>query len=144
MSGLTLISTDVLIGLGSNLNDPKKQLLNAIDKIRLISDIAVLAQSSLYESSPQGPQDQENFYNAVILVSTNLPATSLLKSLQEIENDFGRIKTRRWGERVIDLDILFYGQNEIQSISPDLTIPHLQALTRDFVIIPALEIAPQW
>jgi len=134
----------VLIGLGSNLEGPRQQVLSAIGAIKSIEGIHFIANSSLYESSPQGPQDQENFYNAVVLVSTNIPANILLVKLQKIENQFGRIKTRYWGERVIDLDILFYGQDTIQSASPDLTIPHAHALTRDFVIVPALEIAPQW
>jgi len=135
---------EVLIGLGSNLEGPRQQVLNAIEAIKAVEGIHFITHSSLYESSPQGPQDQENFCNAVILVSTNIPANTLLLKLQGIENQFGRIKTRHWGERVIDLDILFYGQDEIQSATPELIIPHPHALSRDFVIIPTLEIAPQW
>ena len=78
------------------------------------------------------------------MVSANISAESPLAELQQIEDKFGRAKTRHWGERVIDLDILFYGKYTIQSNMPDLNIPHLQALTRDFVIIPALEITPEW
>mgnify|MGYP000235112462 CR=1 FL=1 len=137
-------TTDVLIGLGSNLNKPQQQVAKAIEAIKNIDGIDFQRASSLYESSPQGPQDQENFCNAVVLVSTNTSPEALLLVLQDIENDFGRIKTRHWGERVIDLDILYYGQSIIDIQTPDLQIPHLQALTRDFVIIPALEITPDW
>jgi len=137
-------TTEVLIGLGSNLDKPQQQVIKAIETIMKVDGISFQRSSSLYESSPQGPQDQENFCNAVILVSTNIPAELLLLKLQSIENDFGRIKTRYWGERVIDLDILYYGQFTIDIETPDLHIPHRQALTRDFVIIPALEITPDW
>lgn len=141
----TLIkTTEVLIGLGSNLDKPQQQIIKAIKVIENIDGIKFHSASSLYESSPQGPQDQGNFYNVVVLVSTNLAPESLLLCLQGIENDFGRIKVRHWGERVIDLDILYYGQSTIDRQTPDLHIPHLQALRRDFVIIPALEIAPDW
>jgi len=137
-------TTDVLIGLGSNLDKPQQQVIKAIDAIKKVDRIHFQRASSLYESSPQGPQDQENFCNAAILVSTNLPPEHLLYELQSIENHFGRIKTRYWGERVIDLDILYYGQFKIDIETPDLRIPHLQALTRDFVIVPVLEITPDW
>ena len=137
-------TTEVLIGLGSNLDNPQQQVTKAIEAIKNVNGISFQKVSSLYESSPQGPQDQENFYNAAILVSTNLSAETLLLYLQSIENDFGRTKTRHWGERVIDLDILYYGQSTIDIQTPDLHIPHLQALTRDFVIIPVLEITPDW
>jgi 2-amino-4-hydroxy-6-hydroxymethyldihydropteridine diphosphokinase len=137
-------STDVLIGLGSNLDQPQRQVNNAIKAIMAIEDCLFLRASSLYESSPQGPQDQENFCNAVALVSTNLPPKDLLYKLQAIENNFGRVKTRHWGERVIDLDILYYGQSNINLDTPDLHIPHRHALARDFVIIPALEVTPDW
>ncbi|MFT6122219.1 MAG: 2-amino-4-hydroxy-6-hydroxymethyldihydropteridine diphosphokinase [Oleiphilaceae bacterium] len=137
-------NTDVLIGLGSNLDQPKRQVINAINAIINIEGCDFQCASSLYESLPQGPQDQENFCNAVVLVSTNLPPEYLLYQLQTIENNFGRIKTRHWGERVIDLDILYYGQSKIDLDTPDLHIPHRHALARDFVIIPALEITPDW
>jgi len=136
--------TDVLIGLGSNLDKPQQQVTKAIKAIMNIDGIHFQRASSLYESSPQGPQDQENFCNAVILINTNLSPERLLFELQSIEDYFGRIKTRHWGERIIDLDILYYGQTTIDIETPDLHIPHRQALTRDFVIIPALEITPDW
>lgn len=136
--------TDVLIGLGSNLETPQQQIIKAIEAITHIKGIRFQCASSLYESSPQGPQDQENYCNAVVLVSTNLPPEYLLAELQTIENNFGRVKTRHWGERVIDLDILYYGQTIVAIETPDLHIPHRQALTRDFVIIPILEITPNW
>lgn len=134
----------VLIGVGSNLNDPEFQIQTAINTIGCLKSVQVLAQSSLYQSRPQGPQNQNDFRNAVVMINTNLPPVKLLKELQAIEKNQGRIKTRHWGERVIDLDILFYGKQVININSPALNVPHPQALKRDFVIIPALEITPDW
>jgi len=134
----------VLIGLGSNLDSPIAQIQSAITRIQGLKSIRLLKQSPLYESLPQGPQDQNNFINAVILVESLLSPVALLEQLQRIEKDQGRIKYRHWGERVIDLDIIFYDQREIKETSPDLTIPHPQALLRDFVVIPALDIVPDW
>ena len=136
--------SDVLIGLGSNLSSPKQQINNAIQEISLIDTIEVHKTSSLYESIPQGPQDQDKFINAVTFIKTSLTPTELLTALQKIEHRFGRKKTRHWGERIIDLDIIFFNQDIINQSSPDLTIPHPQALIRDFVLIPAIEIAADW
>lgn len=134
----------VLIGLGSNLEAPIKQVQKAIEVISKHPIVELKAKSSLYRSSPQGPQDQEDFINAVILIETPLRPLELLRETQAIENRFGRVKTRHWGERIIDLDILFFNDEEISEQTPSLTIPHPYALERDFVLIPALEIAPDF
>ena len=104
----------------------------------------IIAHSSLYLSQPQGPQDQPPFINAVSLMHTTLDPVSLLLALQAIEQQMGRIKTRHWGERVIDLDLIFYGQRQVSNADPALTVPHPHALERDFVVLPLLEIAPDW
>jgi len=134
----------ILIGIGSNLDKPVAQIHSAITQIQALKSTRLLKQSPLYESLPQGPQDQENFINAVVLIESNLSPVDLLTQLQRIEKEQGRIKYRHWGERVIDLDIIFYGQQEIHISTPDLSIPHPQALLRDFVVIPALDIEPDW
>ena len=82
--------------------------------------------------------------NAVVLIQTQLDPKALLLLLQAIELNQGKVKVRHWGERCIDLDILFIDQLVIQQFNPDLIIPHPNALSRDFVLIPALEIAPEW
>ena len=135
---------EVLIGLGSNLSNPLSQIAAAIKAIKNLPRLHLLAQSHCYQSLPQGPQDQELFCNAVVLVQTDLTPLELLHQLQQIEVTQGRVKLRHWGERIIDLDILFYQDQIFQSQAPDLTIPHPHALSRDFVVIPALEIAPEW
>ena len=134
----------VLIGLGGNLEDPRVQVLKAIKTIGHHPDMVLKGQSSLYNSSPQGPADQDDFVNAVILIETTLSATQLLRETQAIEHQFGRVKTRHWGERIIDLDILFFNKEIISIEAPQLTIPHPHALKRDFVLIPAIELAPDW
>lgn len=134
----------VLIGLGSNLDAPVEQVKRAITKIADHKAIRLITCSSLYESLPQGPQDQGNFINAVISIETSLDPEALLKFLQSIERQQGRIKTRHWGERCIDLDILFIEGAMTQLNLPHLIIPHPHALTRDFVLIPAIEIAADW
>jgi len=133
-----------LIGLGSNLNSPIDQIKSAISNLENLPLTTLLAKSSLYESLPQGPQDQENFINAVVLINYLGTPEQLLEALQEIEQQQGRVKNRHWGERTIDLDILFFGQKRVTSLNPDLTIPHPHALSRDFVVLPAIEIAPDW
>jgi len=133
-----------LIALGSNLEDPIKQVTRGFEALEALSDLVLVARSSLYTSAPQGPQDQADFCNAIALCETNLPPSELLYALQAIEQSFGRIKTRHWGERIIDLDIAFYGQLRVQTENPNLQIPHRYALQRDFVVIPALEVAPDW
>ncbi len=135
---------NALIGLGSNLNNPVQQVQLAIRTLSLHKDIELIKASSLYESLPQGPQDQDRFINAVVLLQTHLEPKKLLLLLQDIESNQGKVKLRHWGERSIDLDILFIDQLTIEQEDPDLSVPHPYALSRDFVLVPALEIAPDW
>jgi 2-amino-4-hydroxy-6-hydroxymethyldihydropteridine diphosphokinase len=135
---------EVLLALGSNLDDPVSQIEKAATVIGEQTGVTLLARASLYSSSPRGPQDQDDYVNSAILIETKLSPVELLSAMQKIEQDFGRIKTRVWGERVIDIDIAFYGQQEVQLTRPDLQIPHREALIRDFVLVPCLELAPDW
>ncbi len=132
------------IALGSNLDNPVLQITQALEALSKLPYSNLVKASSLYTSAPQGPQDQGRFINAVALIETRLQPEDLLKNLQAIEKAMGRIKTRHWGERCIDLDIIFYGQLQIAMDDPDLKIPHPLALSRDFVMIPLLEIVPDW
>ncbi len=130
----------VYIGLGSNLSDPILQVQTALQSLNSLPDSRVLKTSSFYGSKPLGPQDQPDFVNAVCLLETALSPEELLKELQKIEVEQGRIKKRHWGERLIDLDILLFGQMTLSTEA--LTIPHSQMYLRDFVLIPLSEIAP--
>lgn len=136
---MTTISTIAYIGLGSNLSKPIEQVKNAIKTIKNIAQSKVIAVSSLYLSKPMGPQDQDDYINAVLALETTLSAIELLDALQLIENKFGRIrKENRWGARILDLDILLFGDEIINSTR--LTIPHYGMTEREFVLIPLAEI----
>ena len=129
------------IGLGSNLSDPRIQVSNAAKEIGKISASHVIAFSSLYLSKPMGPQDQDDYINAVIAIETSLSALELLDALQAIENLAGRVrKDNRWGARILDCDILLYGNEFIEN--ERLTVPHYGMKLREFVLLPLAEIAP--
>jgi 2-amino-4-hydroxy-6-hydroxymethyldihydropteridine diphosphokinase len=130
------------IGLGSNLSDPQAQIVKAIDAIAQLEGCSIETVSSLYFSRPMGPQDQPNYMNAVLSLNTNLAPLALLDALQAIENNSGRVrKDNRWGARILDLDILLY---DIEVINTErLTIPHYGIKLREFVLLPLAEIAPE-
>ncbi|MCX7125078.1 MAG: 2-amino-4-hydroxy-6-hydroxymethyldihydropteridine diphosphokinase, partial [Gammaproteobacteria bacterium] len=126
------------IALGSNLNNPCRQLQMAILHIRIIPKTVITAKSSVHETKPIGPQDQPNFMNQVIAIETKLTPHELLYALQAIENKMGRVRTVQWGPRIIDCDILLFGDEVIST--DDLTIPHPEMHHRDFVLKPLSEI----
>lgn len=128
------------IGLGSNLGDRRQNIQSSIEKIGAIPDTEVAKVSSFIETLPVGGPAQNNFLNAVIEIKTSLPAQSLLKELQAIESDLGRVRTVKDGPRTIDLDILFYDEKEVKE--ENLIIPHPRIREREFVLGPLREIAP--
>lgn len=130
----------VYIALGSNLAEPSQQLNQALSALANLENSQLIAHSSFYQSKPLGPQDQPDYVNAVARLATSLTPLALLDKLQQIEQQQGRVRLRRWGERTLDLDILLYGDCIIQS--ERLTIPHYDMQNRAFVIIPLAEIAP--
>jgi 2-amino-4-hydroxy-6-hydroxymethyldihydropteridine diphosphokinase len=132
----------VYIALGANLVDPKATLQTAIARLAQLPNTHLLQQSSLYQTSPLGPANQPDFINAVVLVKTALSPLSLLDALQALEGELGRVLTERWGPRMIDLDILLYGDQVINS--DRLTLPHPGIYYREFVLYPLAEIAPDW
>ena len=120
------------IGLGSNLGDRKGHILQALDILRQRRDIRVMDVSTLVETQPVGPvQDQPPFVNGVAAIETSLKPQDLLAELLSIEQRMGRIRKERWGPRTIDLDILLYGNERIDH--PDLKIPHPEIENRPFV-----------
>lgn len=128
----------VFIGVGANIGPVRENFARAL---RSMEECArVVAVSSLYESDPVGPQDQPRFTNAVVKAETELSPFELLGRLKTIEREIGRKKTTRWGPRVMDLDIIFYGDLIISTDS--LVIPHPRAHERRFVLEPLLEIEP--
>lgn len=131
----------VYIGLGSNIEQPRLQIKNAIRALDNLPETQVMADSGYFTSKPMGPEDQPDYVNAVVKMETALAADDLLKSCQLIEKQLGRIKQRHWGERTIDLDILLYA--DLQVDSSDLTLPHPGICQRDFVYKPLLKINDQ-
>ena len=130
----------VYVGLGSNLEDPVAQVLEAVEELEMIPDSILVSRSSLYRGKPMGPADQPDYVNAVVALDTLLSAPQLLQALQRIETQQGRERTgQQWGPRILDLDLLLYGKRVIDS--PELTLPHPGLHERDFVIIPLAEIA---
>ena len=128
------------IGIGSNLDDPVRQVKEALEELDTIPDSVLIKQSSLYASKPMGPADQPDYVNAVASLDTLLSADELLQALQKIERRLGREPGgEKWGPRVIDLDLLLYGKKKISNDT--LTVPHPGLHKRDFVIIPLAEIA---
>lgn len=128
------------IGIGSNLGDPLSNCLDAIEKVVSLEQITLSKRSSLFRTEPVGVRDQNWFINGVIEVKTAFSPRTLLETLKVIEYEMGRREGERWGPRIIDLDILFYGQEIIDE--EDLVIPHPELHKRAFVLIPLNEIAP--
>jgi len=134
------ITTIAYIGLGSNLSEPIKQVQAGIKEIRQLVHSHVINVSSLYLSKPMGPQNQDDYINAVLALETKLSPLELLDTLQLIENKAGRVrKKNRWGARILDLDIILFG-NEIIN-TERLVVPHYGMKTREFVLLPLAEIA---
>lgn len=129
------------IAVGSNLGDPVAQAELAIKALEGIPGTHVLKASSLYSSTPMGPQNQPDYINAVVKIETELAPIDLLDNTQKIELEQGRVrKDERWGPRTLDLDILLYGEQIIDE--PRLTVPHYGMKEREFVLYPLQEIEP--
>ena len=129
------------IALGGNLGNTQQILFEAVKAIDSSAGISVLAESPLYRTAPVGPP-QPDYLNACILVDTTLSPRALLDQLLAIENQFGRVRTQRWGARSLDLDLLFFGEQVIEF--PHLTVPHPRLHERAFVLVPLADISPDW
>ncbi|MBD7986331.1 2-amino-4-hydroxy-6-hydroxymethyldihydropteridine diphosphokinase [Sporosarcina sp. Sa2YVA2] len=128
------------ISIGSNIGDRLHHLTDAVRALHEHKEVTVTVVSSIYETTPVGFIDQADFLNLVVKVETTLSAHDLLGSCQEIENDLGRIREVRWGPRTVDLDILLYNNDNVES--ENLIVPHPRMGERAFVLVPLLEIAP--
>lgn len=126
------------IGLGSNLGDPQQQINRALTELDTLEGCSLCRASSLYASPPMGPADQPDYVNAVAEIHTVLEAGLLLDQLQEIEAHHRREPTHRWGPRTLDLDLLLYGDNVIETSR--LSVPHPGIAKRHFVLYPLAEL----
>ncbi len=132
---------EAYIGLGSNLGDSKKEVNLAMKTIGSLRECQLVKVSSLYESRPEGELQQPNYVNAVVKISTRLPPHKLLADLFVIEDDRGRVRTHRNQSRILDLDLLLYGDLKVSE--PGLIVPHPRLHKRAFVLVPLLEIESQ-
>ncbi len=131
----------VFLGLGSNLGDREKNIKEALRRLQESGMAREIKISSLYEAEPVGVKNQPFFLNAVLRMETDLSPQDLLDALQALERQLGREKGRKWGPRIIDLDILLY-RNLVMK-EKDLEIPHPLLAERSFVLIPLAELAPE-
>ncbi len=131
----------VYIGLGSNLDEPMRQVREALQELESITRTRVVSRSSLYRSDPVGPPDQPDYVNAVAALDTGLAPEELLDALQALEQAHQRVRKIHWGPRTLDLDILLFGERVIAT--ERLTVPHAWMLERNFVLWPLAEIAPE-
>jgi 2-amino-4-hydroxy-6-hydroxymethyldihydropteridine diphosphokinase len=134
--------TIAYVGLGSNLAEPRKQIEAALKTLADLPQTTLIAQSRLYSTEPWGHREQPSFVNAVAELATQLSARDLLHCLLGIERRVGRERNGgRWGPRILDLDILLYGNARIDE--PALHVPHPRLHERAFALVPLAEIAPE-
>jgi len=131
---------NIYVALGSNLNNPIYQVKKVVDHLRNQSDIKILNLSSFYQTKPVGITNQPDFINAVIEIEYHKTPKDLLKLLLDIEKFFGRVRLIKNGPRIIDLDIIIFGNTALNE--GDLVIPHPRMFERSFVMLPLMEIAP--
>ncbi|NOV32092.1 2-amino-4-hydroxy-6-hydroxymethyldihydropteridine diphosphokinase [Methylomonas sp. ZR1] len=132
-------AVEAYVGFGSNLEDSVDHVNRARQEIAALPGVVEIAFSPLYRSLPVGPQDQPDYVNAVLRISTELEPLVLLRQLQKIENQHGRLRNVRWGARTLDLDVLLYAQQRINE--PDLIVPHPELPKRAFVLYPLADVA---
>jgi len=129
------------IGLGSNLGDPVATLRSALQALARLPQTQLIHHSHLYRSAAWGLAAQPDFVNGVALIETSLPARAVLDAMLDLERSFGRVRRERWGPRVLDLDLLLYGQWIIDEAG--LHVPHPHLHERAFALVPMLEVDPE-
>ena len=131
----------IYIQIGSNIGDRKSNIQKSM--LQIETKLGKICRSSkIYESSPWGYTKQKDFLNSVIKVESDFNPFETLEILQKIENDLGRVRKKKWDERIIDLDILLFNDQIINTVN--LTIPHQYIQERNFVLVPLNEIAPSY
>ena len=128
------------VGLGSNLGERETLVQQALGDLARLPETTRVRASSLYETEPVGEIEQPNFLNAVAMLDTGLAARQLLWNLRRIEVRLGRVRSRPWGPRTMDLDLLLFGDLVVDE--PDLKLPHPELARRAFVLVPLVELDP--
>lgn len=132
---------EIGLGLGSNIGEGPANIVKALRLLEESGTVEFAVVSSIYKTAPWGYLAQPPFANACALARTRLDPAALLAAVKKVEADMGRKKTIRWGPRLIDIDILFYGDAPFST--PDLVLPHKELFNRAFVVVPLAEIAPR-
>ncbi len=131
---------DVYLSIGTNIGERYENLQQAVALLREKENIEVVRVSSVYETAAVGYTDQADFLNIAVHLKTDASSTEMLKICQSIEQELGRVREFRWGPRIIDLDILLYNQENIET--ENLLVPHPRMYERAFVLVPLVEISP--
>ncbi|AJK89843.1 2-amino-4-hydroxy-6-hydroxymethyldihydropteridine diphosphokinase [Lysinibacillus fusiformis] len=131
---------DVYLSIGTNIGERYENLQQAVALLREKENIEVVRVSSVYETAAVGYTDQADFLNIAVHLKTDASSTEMLKICQSIEQELGRVREFRWGPRIIDLDILLYNQENIET--ENLLVPHPRMYERAFVLVPLVEITP--
>lgn len=134
------MSEQAFIALGSNLNGPREQVERAVAAIAALPSCTLMSVSPFYETAPMGYAEQDPFINAVVMIETTLEPLTLLHHLQEVEKKQGRVRDFKNGPRTIDCDLVLFGTCVLNL--PELILPHPGLVSRDFVLRPLLDIAP--
>ena len=129
---------DVYLSIGTNIGDRKRNLQEAVLLLTKMENLQVVQVSSIYETAPVGYVDQDAFLNIAVYVKTTKSAEEMLAACQSVEQELGRVRLIRWGPRIIDLDILLFNQENIES--EHLIVPHARMYERAFVLIPLMEV----
>ncbi|MFC7687648.1 2-amino-4-hydroxy-6-hydroxymethyldihydropteridine diphosphokinase [Ureibacillus sp. GCM10028918] len=129
----------VYLSLGTNMGEREQNLQLAVQLLKEKPHVTVKTISSIYETAPVGYVDQPAFLNIALEIETSHPAMDMLKICQSVENELGRVREIRWGPRIIDLDILLYNNDNIET--EQLIVPHPRMFERAFVLVPLLEMA---
>ena len=128
------------LGIGTNLGDRLAFLQGAVDGLAATPGIAVVGVSHVYETDPVGGPEQTDFLNAVVGVDTTLTPHELLAACQRLEQDAHRVRREHWGPRTLDVDVLLFGDEQVDT--PDLVVPHPRAAVRAFVLVPLADLDP--
>jgi 2-amino-4-hydroxy-6-hydroxymethyldihydropteridine diphosphokinase len=128
------------VALGSNLGDRVAHLQSAVDGLHDAAGVTVVAVSRVYETDPVGGPEQDAYLDAVVAIDTELAPPALLALAQDLERAARRVRSERWGPRTLDVDLLLYDDDHIDT--PDLTIPHPRMWERGFVLAPLRDVAP--
>lgn len=133
------VERPAFLALGANVGDPQVQIAEAVDRLHH-PEVRVVARSRLYRSAPIGPPGQPDYLNAAVEIATVRAPQALLQHTQGVERAMGRVKTVRWGPRLVDVDIALY--DDVQLDTADLVIPHRELANRRFVLAPLADLAP--